>query len=374
MKSLLFQIIIVLACFNLYLNTFQTSFFKEINKEYIKKNVVVSPLSAYQVLSLTSNGANGNTLQQMVSTLSSNALDRLNINNFQILKAFKNFTSLEIANAVMTAFNPERNFVDMSLAYDATVGPLVSVDQVNQWCNEKTHGKITKILDNFPANTVMVLLNAIYFKGLWKKEFNPKLTRKADFYNYGDKNSVAKVDMMYIKDTFSYYEDKNVQIINIPFKKDSVSALILLPRENNINDFLADLNDEKLNNYIRKMFFEKVELKLPKFELEFSAQLNTALQNLGMKDAFNEGTADFSKMKKQNDIYIGKVLQKAYLKIDETGAEAAAVTSVIMVTKSAGLMFREKRMVVDRPFIMMLRSSQLPKDNDVLFTAKIETL
>ena len=122
------------------------------------------------------------------------------------------------------------------------------------------------------------------------------------------------------------------------------------------------------------MFFEKVELKLPKFELEFSAQLNTALQNLGMKDAFNEGTADFSKMKKQNDIYIGKVLQKAYLKIDETGAEAAAVTSVIMVTKSAGLMFREKRMVVDRPFIMMLRSSQLPKDNDVLFTAKIETL
>ena len=374
MKSLLFQIIIVLACFNLYLNTFQTSFFKEINKEYIKKNVVVSPLSAYQVLSLTSNGANGNTLQQMVSTLSSNALDRLNINNFQILKAFKNFTSLEIANAVMTAFNPERNFVDMSLAYDATVGPLVSVDQVNQWCNEKTHGKITKILDNFPANTVMVLLNAIYFKGLWKKEFNPKLTRKADFYNYGDKNSVAKVDMMYIKDTFSYYEDKNVQIINIPFKKDSVSALILLPRENNINDFLADLNDEKLNNYIRKMFFEKVELKLPKFELEFSAQLNTALQNLGMKDAFNEGTADFSKMKKQNDIYIGKVLQKAYLKIDETGAEAAAVTSVIMVTKSASPMFREKRMVVDRPFIMMLRSSQLPKDNDVLFTAKIETL
>ena len=174
MKSLLFQIIIVLACFNLYLNTFQTSFFKEINKEYIKKNVVVSPLSAYQVLSLTSNGANGNTLQQMVSTLSSNALDRLNINNFQILKAFKNFTSLEIANAVMTAFNPERNFVDISLAYDATVGPLVSVDQVNQWCNEKTHGKITKILDNFPANTVMVLLNAIYFKGLWKKEFNPK--------------------------------------------------------------------------------------------------------------------------------------------------------------------------------------------------------
>ena len=374
MKSLLFQIIIVLACFNLYLNLFQTSFFKEINKEYNQQNLVVSPLSAYQVLSLTSNGANGNTLQQMVSTLSSNALDRLNINNFQILKAFKNFTSLEIANAVMTAFNPERNFVDMSLAYDATVGPLVSVDQVNQWCNEKTHGKITKILDNFPANTVMVLLNAIYFKGLWKKEFNPKLTRKADFYNYGDKNSVAKVDMMYIKDTFSYYEDKNVQIINIPFKKDSVSALILLPRENNINDFLANLNDEKLNNYIRKMFFEKVELKLPKFELEFSAQLNTALQNLGMKDAFNEGTADFSKMKKQNDIYIGKVLQKAYLKIDETGAEAAAVTSVIMVTKSAGLMFREKRMVVDRPFIMMLRSSQLPKDNDVLFTAKIETL
>ena len=107
MKSLLFQIIIVLAFFNLYLNSFQTSFFKEINKEYNQQNLVVSPLSAYQVLSLTSNGANGNTLQQMVSTLSSNALDHLNVNNFQILKAFKNFTSIEIANAVMTAFNPD---------------------------------------------------------------------------------------------------------------------------------------------------------------------------------------------------------------------------------------------------------------------------
>ncbi len=256
MKSLLFQIIIVLACFNLYLNSFQTSFFKEINKEYNQQNLVVSPLSAYQVLSLTSNGANGNTLQQMVSTLSSNALDHLNVNNFQILKAFKNFTSIEIANAVMTAFNPEQNFVSMSYAYDATVGPLISVDQVNNWCNEKTHGKISKILDDFPANTVMVLLNAIYFKGLWKKEFNPKLTRKADFYNYGEKSSVAKVDMMYIKDDFMYYEDKNVQIIDIPFKKDSFSALIFLPRENNINDFLADLDDEKINNYIKKMFIE----------------------------------------------------------------------------------------------------------------------
>jgi serpin B len=336
--------------------------------------LVVSPLSAYQILSLTTNGANGNTLQQMISALSSDALDRLNINNFKILKAFKNFTSIEIANAVMTAFNPERNFVDMSLAYDATVGPLINVDQVNKWCSEKTHGKISKILDNFPANTVMILLNAIYFKGLWKKEFNPKLTRKADFYNYGEKTSVVKVDMMYIKDNFRYYEDKNVQIIDIPFKKDSVSALILLPRENNINNFLADLDDEKINNYIKRMYFEEVELKLPKFELEFSAKLNTALKNLGMKDAFNMVKADFRRMKKENDIYIDQVLQKAYLKIDETGAEAAAVTSVIMVIKSSISFKREKRMVVDRPFIMMLRSNELPKDNDVLFTAKIEKL
>jgi serine protease inhibitor len=115
MKSLSFQIIIVLASLSLCLNTFQTSFFKEINKGFNKQNLVVSPLSAYQILSLTTNGANGDTLQQMISALSSDALDRLNINNFKILKAFKNFTSIEIANAVMTAFNPERNFVDMSL-------------------------------------------------------------------------------------------------------------------------------------------------------------------------------------------------------------------------------------------------------------------
>ena len=374
MKSSLFQIFIIFLSLNLSLNSFQTTLFQQMNKEFMNKNLLISPLSAYQVLSLTTNGARGKTYKEMLSSLAGNNIYELNDINYSILKAAKEFSSIELANAVMTAFIPEERFTDIAYKYEATVEALRDVDHVNYWCKIKTHEKINKILDSIEPNTLMILLNAVYFKGMWTKQFDPQNTKKGYFYNFGEDKNGVQVDMMYIKEKFYYYENEFMQVIEIPFAKDSSSAIVFLPNKDyDINTFIGELDDEKINFYLEHLYFQyEVDLTLPKFELEFSSELNNALQKLGMNDAFNPGKADLTGMRKEGNIYISKVIQKTYLKVDENGAEAAAVTAVVIKTRGIGT--KTKRMIVNRPFVMVIKSSELPKNNDILFMAKIEKL
>ena len=371
MKSFLLYFCFLILSLNYSLSSFQTLFFQQINKEFINKNLIISPLSAYQVLSLTSNGAKGKTLQEMLLALSSSSLNELNEVNIAILNAAKELNSLEIANAVMTSFIPEEKFSEIAYKYESTIEALKDVDQVNYWCKVKTHEKIKKILDSIEPNTMMILLNAVYFKGTWTKKFDPNYTQQSNFYNFGQEKNAVSIDMMFIKEKFNYYEDELSQVIEIPFAKDEISALVFLPREeNNINYFIADLDEKKMKEYLNRMIPSTVELSLPKFELEFSTELNNVLQKLGMKEAFNPAKADLTGMRKEGNIYISKVIQKSYLKIDETGAEAAAVTAVVIKTRSIGE--KNKRMVVNRPFLLVIKSNKLPENYDALFMAKIE--
>ena len=363
MKYLLF-ISCTLINFFFSLCSFQISFFKEVNKENINKNVTISPLSAYQVLGLTANGAKGETLNQMLLALGNSNLEELNSINTQILSIFKEFSTIEIANAVMTRFRPKQAFMNAADLYESTVEQLYSLAQVNSWCNLKTHGTIPTILDELPPNIVMILLNAIYFKGSWKTEFDIKNTTKQIFYNL---NSTKYVDTMKLKEKFNYYEDKEVQIVEMPYTKDSMSAVIILPNYNkNINDFINELSDEKLQKLLKRMNEETVEIQLPKFTLEFSSELNNVLQNMGMIIPF-KGYADFTGII-DGSIYIDKVIQKAYLSIDEKGTEASSVTAVIMKN---GTDFTYP-MNVNRPFLFMLRNKNFPQNYEMVFIAKIE--
>ena len=374
MRASLFYISILLTLSSLCLGSFQISFLKEINKYNKNKNFVFSPMSIYQILSLTANGARGNTLHEMVKALSWNSITELNRINSEILNAAKNFTSIEIANAIMTRIEPLDEFKKIAYSYDATIEKLKSADQVNSWCFLKTHGKILQIVDQLDPLTKMMLLNAIYFKGTWKKKFKPEKTQKKYFYNFGEQTKPVQVNMMNLETKFNYYSDEKVQVIEIPFSKDSVSAVIFLPQKlQNINDFIAELDDQKIKKYLNSLFPITVDLELPKFKIEFESGLNTYLHNLGMKQAFSP-MADLSGLAKGgNDLYIDSVIQKAFIEVDESGAEAAAVTAVIINGWSSIINIRQ-RMYVNRPFLMMLRSKALPEDNDVLFMAKIEEL
>ena len=376
MKSLLNHCCILL-CLYFSLCSFQTNLFKEMNKVFINKNLIISPLSVYQIIGLATNGAKGKTLQEMLLALGNKNLEELNKINTDILKVAKQFKTVEIANAIMTKFNPEKKFLMAGSRYGATVETLRSANQVNSWCNAKTHGKIKKIIDNLDPSTIMILLNAVYFKGEWYKGFIKTQTEKKPFYNLNDKSKEIKVDTMFKIEYFKYYEDKELQIVELPYKKDSMTAVIILPnKKKNINNFISELTDEKLQNLLKRMLSHKVRLELPKFELEFSSSLKNILEKLGMNEPFNKKSADFSEMKKERDIFISQVIQKTYLKVDEKGTEAAAVTAIKKSTNSKSI---QKipiiyPMIVNRPFIFLLRNKIMPQNYEMLFMAKIEKL
>ena len=186
MKSIYLNLFIINYLLFSSLNcSFQVSFFNEINKSKKGENLIISPLSIFQILSLTTNGAKAETQLEMIEALKNTDIETLNSINYEILETFKKFKTVEIANAVMSKFTPLQEFLNVSEKYYAPFEKLINVNQVNNWCSKKTHGKITKILDKLDSGIKMILLNAVYFKGEWVNQFKKGLTQKKDFYNLG---------------------------------------------------------------------------------------------------------------------------------------------------------------------------------------------
>ena len=369
--------IILLSFLLSYFNcTFQTNIFSQINNDKSGKNVIISPLSIYQVLSLLSNGAKESTLSEMLSVLGSTSLDELNDINYKILSKISSFSTIDIANAVMTRFKPLENFCSVADKYLAPMESLESIEQINEWCKEKTHGKIEKIIEQLSPETIMILLNAVYFKGEWINQFDKYFTKKLPFYNLS-KNEI-KVDTMLQIDHFRYFSNKEIQAIELPFQKDFMSAIIILPSEKiEINSFIKNNLAKKnyLTDIINKSDYAKVHLELPKFEVTFEETLNHVIKKLGMKKIFNSLEADLSGLYNRKGLFVSQVIHKTYLKINEEGTEAAAVTLVAVDEASmAGEEEIIHEMKVNRPFLFLLKNWELPEGYDMVFMAKIEEI
>ena len=304
-------------------------------------------------------------------------MEEINMINSKILKKLKENSSLEIANAIMSKLSPLNDFTYIAKnTYDSEILPLKNVNQVNKWCDKKTHGKISKIIDQLDPMTFMLVLNAVYFKGEWKNQFQEHLTKKQIFYNFNKEE--INIDTMENTKYFNYFEDTNLQAIELNFKKESISALIILPSKKlNINEFIEilDKDNEYYYSIINNLKNTKVNLRLPKFELTYSKKLKEVLKTIGVNLPF-EKDADFSKIRNQNDIYINEIIHKTYLKVNEQGTEASAVTAVEMLLASAFQPEPEKiyLMHVNRPFLFILRNKNLPKNYDIVFISKIEEL
>ena len=176
---------------------------------------------------------------------------------------------------------------------------------------------------------------------------------------------------------FNYYEDKNAQIIELMFNDDFMSALIILPsEEKDINSYINDLSMTKSEfpALLKQLEMKKVHLQLPKFEVKFSEELNEILMDLGMYAAFSD-EADFTGLREEGELYINTVIHKTYLKVNEEGTEAAAVT-IVEMNESA--IFDEDNKVYDmkinRSFLFILRNNRLPEEHNMLFMAKIEKI
>lgn len=356
--------------------SFQISLFNKLNEK--QKNLTISPISIFLALSLVSNGASGETLKELLVLLDNKNLDEINEINSKLLSKIKEISSPEIANAIMTKLSPLPKFSKIAKDnYFSEIQPLKGAKQINKWCDKKTHGKIKEIIDKVEDDIYMIILNAVYFKGEWEEQFKKELTTKKIFYNFNSDSNRKNVDMMKITKYFSYFEDSNLQAVKLPYKKDSMSALILLPKKDlNINEFvdLLDKDNEYIYSIIKNFKYNKVNLELPKFEITYTKSLKEVLKNMGVKLAF-EVKADFSNIRSQNDLMIDEIIHKTYLKVNEEGTEAAAVTMISMKLTSMAPQFEMiYYMIVNRPFLFILRNEEFPKYHDIIFISKIEEI
>ena len=183
--------------------------------------------------------------------------------------------------------------------------------------------------------------------------------------------------MMEITTHYNYFSVSNLQSIELRFRKETITALIILPNKNiNINEFIELLSkdNEYLYTITNNMKSSKIHLKFPKFKVNYSKSLKDVLKYMNVILHF-EKNADFSKIRQQNDIYINDIIHKTFLEINEEGTEAAAVTMVEVVFNSVAPRQEEIiQMNVNRPFLFILRNDRLPKNHDIVFISKIEEI
>ena len=278
------------------MNTFQMKIFNKINKLSSKgENIIISPLNIYHILSLTANGAVGDTKSEMVTTLGNENQEKMNENNKLIYSIIKNFKTVELANSIFSRAVPLASFIEKTEDFKVKIDKLIDENQINKWCNNTTHGLINKIIEKLNPNDLMVLINAIYFKGQWETKFNERFTEKRIFYNY--QNEKKLINFMYSKSEYSYFENNDIQAISLNYQEDNMEALIILPKnEYDINKYVEKFNQEDYKKIINGLISQKVELYLPQFEIKFNTDLIEVLKELGIKLAFDSNHPDFSSM------------------------------------------------------------------------------
>ena len=348
-------------------DSFQSSLIKQLNTTHINKNVIISPLSIYLILSICSNGAVDDTLSQMLKTLSpkSKGLPQLNKECYKLLSTFSKSDSIKVANAIFSKLPILKKFKENVKQFSCSIDTLSSVSQINSWCSEHTNNKITKIVDSIDGMNIL-LVNAVYFLCSWKKKFIKMYTREGHFTKSDGTNIKCQM-MRYEDEKILYSQNDEYQIIQLDYAEKKLNAVIILPK-NNIDTFISSLDQAKLTQMIKGMRKNQVSLTMPKFELEFEITVESILPKMGMKDAFMSEKANFSNMIEKGNFSIDRVTHKTYIRVDEDGTEAAAVTAVGASCSGMGNITYHMR--VDHPFLFIIRHSDF--DEHYLFIAKIE--
>ncbi|MGI6049039.1 MAG: serpin family protein, partial [Petrimonas sp.] len=245
--------------------------------------------------------------------------------------------------------------------YDATVQPVdftlpATKDIINKWASDNTNGLIEKVIDETKAEDLMYLLNAIYFKGIWTTKFDAKNTSKKAFTT--ENGTKQTVDMMSQTANFNYTEDETMQVVQLPYGNQAFSMLVLLPKSGKKQiDVVTALQDKKYwGQKISSLCEREVELFLPKFKTEYSKKLNDVLINMGMGIAFNPYQANFSRM---SDLpaNIDFVKQDTYISTDESGTEAAAVTTIGIGITSMPVAPQKVVFNANKPFIYVIQEN-----------------
>ena len=321
-------------------------------------NLCVSPASASWALSMAAGGARSATATQLYKALGFDTPERETVNLYQqkyiarLASLNDKKTTVAIANSmwVNKQFKLEKQFVkENENFYNAAVKNCTfnadAVKAINSWCSENTAGRIDEIVKEINPMAQMYLINALYYNSRWKDVFSKKRTTEQTFTK--ENGEKIKVQMMHDTSRARYFENDKVQMAEKPFDKGEFSMYFILPREGVAMDDVAAELSTSFYTWCDSFTRCDVNLSLPRFSADYGTSLKDALQALGVEKAFTS-EADFSGISDE-DVRIGDVLQKTFIKVDEEGAEAAAVTSVMLEATAAGPPVI-KNMKLDRPF------------------------
>jgi len=345
-------------------NRFGLELFREVyawETEY--QNIMISPLSVSLALAITYNGANGETKTAMEKTLKVYGLtpDDINQSYYDLVKALQSLDPkvlMDIANAIFYRddFKVEDDFIKLNRQfYDAEVSALDfgspdALNTINGWVAEKTHDKIKTILDRITRDQVMFLLNAIYFKGIWQKEFNSESTENLNFF-LEDGTSVVTETMQRL-DTLPYTKNELFSAVQVSYGKGNYNMFVFLPEpDKNIGDIIDHLKEDNWEDWMNS--FEEtqsVDIKLPRFKYAYEIKMNEVLTKMGMGIAFTPA-ADFTGINKNGGLMIGFVKHKSFVEVNEEGTEAAAVTMVAIERTSTSTGPEKVPFYVNRPFV-----------------------
>ena len=339
--------------------------FLKINEETASdENILISPLSIESALFMTSNGAVDETLDEIRAGLELGDFYPSGINQFyheimdEIKEDASDKTFLNSSQAVfwnkgmIEVFDAFKSNLETS--YDAELYPDdFTLEAINGWANEKTEGRIPKVLDKINADEVMFIMNALYFLGDWDKPFDANATYNKTFNLEGGQDK--EVPMMNNDFSFLHFDGDDMKAVDLLFA-DQKFAMSFIQTNDGINEFLNNNSFKELSSTYDKlvndqMYEGRILLALPKFELKFKRNISNDLKSLGIERAFQEANAQFGNLGQAGgNIFLTRVIHDTFLKIDEKGAEGAAVTTVGVGVESV-----PQPIVFDNPFLVVIR-------------------
>lgn len=356
-------------------NQFALTLFTRVSELQPGENVFVSPLSVSFALGMTMNGASGTTLDEMRSTLGFGSAELAQINGgYKGLMALERGldpgTTIQIANSVWyrQGLPVTQAFVDtVRQTFDADVRAAPfdqsTIKQVNDWVSAKTNAKIPTILDGIRDEDVMFLINAIYFKGSWREQFDPAKTRDMPFAALGGTQQVKTMSRPARSGKIRFGRTANTTVGELFYGNGAFVMTLVVP-DGDVNAFAATLDTAAWRSLVTSLAEADYEVSLPKLRLEYERELSGDLKALGMNVPFVPGSADFTRMSPAGrDLFISFVKHKTFVDVNEEGTEAAAVTNV-----GLGITSAPPCLCVNRPFIFAIRERF---SGTILFIGKI---
>lgn len=319
-----------------------------------KNNFSCSPISLYFPLAVMANGASGLTKQSLLSYLSVSSEQQLNELSIKLISSLQSSNKepnvLTVANGIFSHNEPIQTFLKKVEPLSVFIDKLKSAKQINDWVSSNTKGLIKNIIEELTPDERVLIINAIYFKGKWKHPFKKQDTYSGSFFV--NNNSISQVKYMKADVNALYFKSEEVSILKYNYVNNDIYALFILPSENiSLEEYIQKLSYSKLNKYKSKMEMTQLSIHIPKFDIKSKIDFNNILKNMGLSRMFSDNN-ELVGLTNEN-LNVKKILQVATVTVDESGAEAAAVTVSFSQFESF-VIFEPVNFKLDRPFLFSI--------------------